>query len=185
MLEGRRNVSQITERTAEQLAPVQATELAGVIDAQARWENLRGEPSRAGDNSPSALQNRQKAYEAFRSRQAAYAAQYRTAPVSETTLNTPERLGEWCRIARAVLLRAETAACPGHLIAKAHRLAGRIATRLGAAAVERSGVVEDTAGAVRELTAVITWCDTVTRSAPLVLKQPAAAELVEPLVKVA
>ncbi|WP_171475179.1 hypothetical protein [Frigoriglobus tundricola] len=177
-------MSQITERTAEQLAPVQAAELAAVIDAQARWENLRGEPSRGGDGTPTALQNRQKAYEAFRSRQAAYTTQYRTAPVSETTLNTPDRLGEWCRTARAVLLRAETAACPAHLIAKAHRLADRIATRLGTTIVERGAPVEDTAGAIRELTAVIAWCETGSGSAPHVLKAPGAGTT-EPLVKVA
>ena len=180
MLEGRRNVSQITERTAEQLAPAQAADLAGVIDAQARWENLRGEP-RVGDNSPTALQNRQKAYELFRGRQAAYIAQYRAAPVSETTLNTPERLGEWCRTVRAVLLRAESAPGPAHLIVKAHRLADRIAARLGAAVAERGAAVEDAAGAIRELSAVIAWCDTLTHPAPLVLKQLAT----EPLVKVA
>ena len=36
-------MSQISERNAEQLSAAQAAELAAVIDAQARWENLRGD----------------------------------------------------------------------------------------------------------------------------------------------
>jgi hypothetical protein len=176
-------VSQISERTAELLPPAQAAELVAVIDAQARWENLRGDPPHSGDNSATALQNRQKAYEAFRSRQAAYTAQYRAAQVSEPTLNTPERLGEWSRAVRAVLLRSESTACPGHLIAKAHRLADRIAARLGKPAVVRDTPADDSAGAARELGAVIAWCDDASGSAPLVMKPPAVST--KPFVKVA
>lgn len=171
----------MSERSAEQLAPAQAAELAAVIDSQARWENMRCDPPHAGDNSSAALQARQKAYDAFRTRLAAYTVKYRAAQVPEPTLNTPERVAVWCRAVRAVLLRAEpgAGAHPAHVVAKAHRLVDRIAARLGNSAPER-GTGDD---AVRALDAVIAWCDVLVGPAQLTLKP--APQDAEPLVKVA
>lgn len=175
----------MSERTAEQLAPAQAAELAAVIDAQARWENMRCDPPHAGDNSSAALQGRQKAYDAFRTRLAAYTAKYRAAQVPEPTLNTPERVAVWCRAVRAVLLRAEPAAGahPAHVVAKAYRLAERIAARMGNAAPGRAAPADEMAGAVRALDAVIAWCDVLAVPAQLTLKP--APHVSEPLDKVA
>ncbi len=176
----------MSERSAEQLAPAQAAELAAVIDSQARWENMRSDPPHAGDNTSSALQARQKAYDAFRARLAAYTLKYRAAQVPEPTLNTPERVAVWCRSVRAVLLRAEPAAGtahPAHLVAKAYRLAERIAARVGNAVPGRGAPAEDMAGAIRALGVVIAWCDAISVPGPLALKLP--SEIAEPLDKVA
>ena len=173
----------MSERTAEQLAPAQAAELAAVIDSQARWENMRSDPPHAGDNTSSALQARQKAYDAFRTKLAAYTVKYRAAQVPEPTLNTPERVAVWCRAVRAVLQRAEPAAAgahPAHVVAKAFRLAERIAARVGSAALERGAPADDVSGAIRALGAVIAWCDALAGPAPATLKLPT-----EPLDKVA
>ena len=171
----------MSERSAEQLAPAQAADLAAVIDSQARWENMRCDPPHAGDNSSAALQARQKAYDAFRTRLAAYTAKFRAAQVPEPTLNTPERVAVWCRAVRAVLLRAEPAAGahPAHVVAKAYRLAERIAARTGNPAPERAAADD----AVRALDAVIAWCDVLVGPAQLTLKP--APHVLEPLDKVA
>ena len=52
----------------------------------------------------------------------------------ELTLNTPDRVGAWCRAVRAVFRRAEPVGVgsdrPTHAVEKAYRLADRIAARL-------------------------------------------------------
>ena len=152
----------MSERSAEQLAPAQAAELAAVIDSQARWENMRCDPPHAGDNSSAALQARQKAYDAFRTRLAAYTARYRTVQIPETTLNGPERVGVWCRTVRAVLRRAESEAktdSVSHTVSKAYRLVNRIAARLKLEPVERSTSTDGIAGAIRSMDVLIGWCD--------------------------
>jgi hypothetical protein len=154
-------VAQLTEAAAETLAPAQAAELARVIDLQARWECMLADAAGARiDYSTPDLQARQKAYEAFRVKRAEYAAQYRTGRVPETTLNTPERIGAWCRTVRAVLRRAGAGAgCPAAAVEKAYRVAGRAAARGEVEPVGREPPPADAAGALRQLDAIIAWCD--------------------------
>ncbi|MCE9560886.1 MAG: hypothetical protein K8U57_02415 [Planctomycetes bacterium] len=172
-------MSQMSENVAEKLDPVQAAELVRVIDLQARWENMRSNPTGAGGNagfSTPDLQGRQKAYEAFRVKLAAYTARYRAAHVPEVTLNTPERVGIWCRAVRAVFRRAsqEFTEYPGHTVMKAHRLADRIASRLANEPAAREASVEGIAAAIRSMDAIIAWCDRLT--GPTVLRAIARTE---------
>lgn len=162
-------MSQMSEHAAETLDPAQAAELVRVIDLQARWENMRAEPTGAdGGYSTPDLHGRQRTYEVFRSRLAAYTARYKAAEVPETTLNTPGRVGVWCRTVRAVFRRARHEAgaeCPTHAIEKAYRLADRIAARLKVEPVGRGSPPDGIAAAVGALDAVILWCDEL--AAPL------------------
>jgi hypothetical protein len=153
----------MSESAAEMLDPAQAAELSQVIDLQARWENMRDDPERVGVGfSTPDLQGRQRAYEMFRARLAAYTARYRAAQVPELTLNTPDRVGAWCRAVRAVFRQAEPGAGsnrPTHAVEKAYRLADRIAARLKTGPVGREVSPGGTPSAVRNLDAVIRWCD--------------------------
>lgn len=142
----------------EKLDAPQASDLMRVIDLQARWENLRIDPTeRVADFSVSDLHGRQKAYEAFRVKLEAYTARYRATLLPEMTLNAPERVAAWCRVVAAIVRRAE-GDCPVHAVAKAHRLADRIAARLKKEPVGRAPLekIED---AVPALEAVAAWCD--------------------------
>jgi hypothetical protein len=156
-------MAQMTERTAELLNHTQAVELARVIDLQAQWENLRDAPNRARTTfSTPDLQGRQKAYESFRTRMVAYSTRFKTAEVPELTLNAPDRVGAWCRTVRAVFARAiPTAAseCPTQTVAKAYRLADRIAARLNTGPVEQGLPPSDVADAIHDLGTVIQWCE--------------------------
>ena len=77
----------------------QAAELAALVELEARWENLRKPPSRTSEvpSTTQELHGRQKTYEAFRAGLAAYNQRYRPAHIPELLLNTPARLGLWCR----------------------------------------------------------------------------------------
>ena len=156
-------MAQMSEQAAEKLDPEQAAELVRVIDLQAQWENTRAEPARPdGGYSTPDLNGRQRTYEAFRSRLAAYTARYKAAEVPETTLNTPQRVGVWCRAVRAVFRRAGHEAgtdCPTHAVEKAYRLADRIAARLKVEPVGRGSPPDGIGAAVGVLDAVILWCD--------------------------
>jgi hypothetical protein len=152
-------VAQLSERAAEDLAPAQAAELVEILDLEARWENLRAErPGGTPGHDTVTLRNRQRTFEAYQSRLAGYMARYKTTRVPELTPNGPQRLGNWCRTVRAVLLRAGEG-CPVHAIEKAHRLAGRIAGRVRAEALGRDDLPETVAGAIRELDTLVRWCD--------------------------
>jgi hypothetical protein len=146
-------VTQITETAAGRLTPARAAELARVLDLQSRWENLRAD----GTPSTAQLQALQAAFEAYRARMAAYAGD-RGEPVPELSPAQPSRLGAWCRTVRAVLTRAEGGVYPAHVVEKAQRVADRIAARVKAAPVAREAPA-DLAGAIRQLDAVIAWCD--------------------------
>ena len=153
----------MSETLAEKLDPVQAVELARVLELQAKWENMR--ETQAGGTATFStldLQERQRAYDGFRTRLAAYTARYRTVQIPETTLNGPERVGVWCRTVRAVLRRAESEAktdSVSHIITKAYRLVNRIAARLKLDPVERGTTADGIASAIRSLDVVIGWCD--------------------------
>lgn len=154
---------QMNESTAEKLEPVQAAELVRVIDLQARWENMRGNPIGAeSGGTVLALQGRQKAYEAFRTRLVAYANQFQADDIPDTTLNTPARVMVWCRVVRAIFRRAERETVgdtPVHVVAKAYRLADRLALLGMKDPVERGSRPDSVGAAIRDLDAVVLWCD--------------------------
>src|SRR5438105_3389192 len=86
----------------------QAKELALVVDLEARWENLRTSSQTA--KSPPTIQDlhgKQKAYEAFRLKLAAYNKRYSPSHIPELLLNTGIRLGGWCRTMRELYLKLE------------------------------------------------------------------------------
>lgn len=161
-------MAQLTEAAAEALDPAQAVELARVIELQARWECMLADAASVRiDYSTPELQARQKAYEAFRVKWAEYTARYGTGRVPETAMKTPERIGAWCRAVRAVLLRAGAGAgCPSAAVEKAYRVAGRAAVRGEVGPVGREPPPADVAGAIRQLGAIIAWCDELAGSAP-------------------
>ncbi|VTU02843.1 unnamed protein product [Gemmataceae bacterium] len=175
-------MSQLSETVAEKLEPAAAAELARVLDLQARWENMRGTPSGAPGFSTPDLHGRQKAYDAFRTRLAAYTAKYTAPHLPEVTLNTPERVGMWCRAARAVLRRAgaEPVEYPAHLISKAHRLADKVAVRLGKPPADREAGAATLAAAVRNLDAVVEWCDQLSGPALKIAGAPRIAGKITP-----
>ena len=90
---------EMRETSAGTLDPAQATELSLLVDLEARWENLRKTPSPDPEvvAATQDLKAKQKAYEAFRAKLVAYNKQYSPAHVPELLLNTPARLGIWCR----------------------------------------------------------------------------------------
>src|SRR3954469_24916581 len=117
------------------LGHAQAAELALLVDLEARWENLRAAAPRPASVPPGTkdLHAKQKAYEAFRAKLEAYNKTYAPAHVPELLLNTPSRLGKWCRAMRGLLAWAghgPEGPGPAHLLGKAYRWADRIADRV-------------------------------------------------------
>src|SRR5262249_50399419 len=100
-------MTEVRDTAAGTPDPAQAAALALLLDEEAGWENLRQAP--ADDpgvgGSPRGLLGRQKAYDAFRARLAAYNGRYRPAHTPELLLNTPARLSAWCRRVRDLYAR--------------------------------------------------------------------------------
>src|SRR5256886_2310877 len=129
-------MSELINASDRNLDPAQAAALALLVDLEARWENLRTASSKlaAVQLTTQDLQGKQKAYEAFRTKLAAYNQRFAPAHVPELLLNTPTRLGLWCRAMRDLYLRVEHAPqghCPARLLEKAYRCADRPAARIG------------------------------------------------------
>ena len=148
---------QLTERDADRLSPEQATALVRVIDLQARWDGLLADRDPKG--GVAGLHARQKANDAYQAALRDYGAKYHKAVVPEPTTAVPERLVVWYRVLRVVFGKAEGGS-PAEVMGKVYRLADRIAARLGQEPVAR-GTAADLAGAMRELDAVIAWCEAV------------------------
>jgi len=88
----------------------------------------------------------------------AYSARDQSEPIPELSPSGPSRLGKWCRTVRTVLKRAEGTGYPSHIVAKAHRVADRIAEEMKTDVSARESPT-DLAGAIRQLDSVITWCE--------------------------
>ena len=143
-------------------SPEQATDLSLLVDLEARWENLRTTPSPAGGHGTQDLQGRQRAYESYRAKLVAYNKRYAPAHVPELLLNTPSRLGAWCRAMRDLYLQVEhypPGHCPAHLLEKAYRRADRVGARLNEEPVRRSPPPGTIRAAVLELEALGRWCE--------------------------
>src|SRR5262245_13998481 len=100
---------EMKEASVRTLDPAQAAELARLVDLEACWENLRKTPFQASEagGSPQDLHRKQKAYDAFHAQLVAYNKLYTPAHVPELLLNTPSRLGIWCRRMRNLYLIVE------------------------------------------------------------------------------
>jgi hypothetical protein len=155
---------ELSEAAVENFGPEQAADLSVLVDLEARWENLRKSAScdpRASCTTQD-LQGKQKAYEAFRARLAAYNKRHTPAHVPELLLNTPPRLAAWCRTMRDLYLRVEhdpRGHRPAHLLEKAYRWADRIGVRLNADPVRRAAPPETIGAAIQDLEALGRWCD--------------------------
>jgi hypothetical protein len=161
---------EIKEASVETLAPSQAADLCQLADLEACWENLRKTPSLATDVSDTRedLHGRQRAYEVFRGKLAAYNQLYKPAHVPELLLNTPTRLGVWCRRMRDLYLLVETDArvrAPAYLLEKAYRWADRVSLRMNRERVNRSAPPASVQAAIQELEAVARWCDELAKAA--------------------
>lgn len=142
-----------------------AVDLALLVELEAGWENLRKHPARSTTESgPSAkdLPAIQKAYDAFRGKLAAYNKRYAPAHVSDLLLNTPPRLGSWCRAMRDLFIRVEhdpRSRCPVHLLEKAYRWADQMAERKKKGRSTRSVPPVTIRDAINGLEVLIRWCD--------------------------
>jgi hypothetical protein len=146
---------------------VQATALALLVECEACWENLRHGPP-AGATEPG-LRGRQRAYDAFHGRLVAYNRRYAPAHVPELLLNTPARLGKWCRAMRDLHLRAEQSGsvpCPVELLEKAYRWADRIGLRMNPGRGGRAGPPTTLQEAIRDLESLGRRCDDLIGARP-------------------
>ena len=151
----------------EAIGAAQAAELIVLLDLEARWENLRAARQETPRVSSIArdLLVMQKAYDAFRVQLKAYQASFSPTHVSELLLNTPARLGGWCRQVRDLHLRAGQSAqahSPVHLLEKAYRWADRLAGRRGKDRVSRATPPGPAEAVFRDLEALAAWCDALT-----------------------
>jgi hypothetical protein len=150
----------------------QAAELALLVELEACWENLRATGSRAPDPQPAIrhLHGKQKAYEVFRSKLAAYNKRFAPAHIPELLLNTPARLAVWCRAMRDLYARVEhdpRSHCPVHLLEKAHRRADRVASRASEGTTAGSCPPDSIRAAIEELDSLSQWCDAHAKLAPV------------------
>lgn len=162
---------EMKEASVRTLDSAKASELALLVDLEARWENLRKTPSQAAEARATMqdLHVKQKAYDAFHVRLVAYNKQYTPAHVPELLLNTPSRLGIWCRKMRDLYLLVEhdpQGHCPVYLLEKAYRWADHIGTRMNKDRVSRSMEPGNIQAAIRDLEALSQWCDDLGRVAP-------------------
>jgi hypothetical protein len=149
----------------------QAAELAALVELEARWENLRKTPSWTPDVSPTVqdLHDKQRAYEAFRTRLAAYNKRFTPPHLAEVLLNTPARLGYWSRRMRDLYVQLENhpqTQAPVHLVEKAHRWGDRVADRLAKDRLPRPAPPATIQDAARQIDALVRWCDELAGIAP-------------------
>jgi hypothetical protein len=152
------------EAPVQNPSSAQNTELCLLVDLEARWENLRVyQPSSPSMASPlKELHQKQKAYEAFFAKLAAYNKVYKPAHVPELLLNNARRLGVWCRRMRDLHLRVQhdsQAHYPVHLLEKAYRWADRVADKLKEDRITRPTLSENILTAIRDLEDLVQWCD--------------------------
>jgi hypothetical protein len=156
-------MADVRDIPVDTLDAAQATDLALLVELEARWENLRGSISRPTEAPPTTqeLHGKQKAYEAFRVKLAVYNKKYRPSHIPELLLNTPVRLGTWCRAMRDLYARVENEPqmhCPVHLVEKAFRWADRLAIRIGAELVVRPVAPTTIQDAIQSLDGLSQWC---------------------------
>ena len=159
---------EMKEAAVSTLHPAQAADLSLLVDLEARWENLHKTPRPEAGAAALDLQGRQKAYEVFRVKLMAYNDRNTPAHVPELLLNTPIRLGTWCRKMRDLYIQVERdqrAHCPVHLLEKAYRWADRVGVRLNRNLFSRSAPPATVAEAIQKLDELARWCDELEQAA--------------------
>jgi hypothetical protein len=108
------------------------------------------------------LQSKRKAYEAFRTKLASYNKHYKPAHIPELLLNTPSRLGMWCRAMRDLYIQVESE-LQGyslvHLLEKAYGWADKLSVRMNKPLASRSTQPCDIRAAIADLEVLTRWCD--------------------------
>lgn len=154
----------------------QVLELAELVEAEARWDNLRKyRLVNRGQGAPDDLSSVQRAYDSFHRHLVAYNRRHRPIHVGELLLNTTKRLGPWCATMSDLfeaLLANPKVACPVNLVEKAYRRAEHIAIRMRQDPPTRRSPPETIQVAIEDLRAVIAWCD----SSPQVAKPTTVLE---------
>lgn len=151
----------------QKLSAPQARELAVLIELEACWENLRVCLPKTPELAASLkeLQQKQKAYEAFRVKLVAYNKAYRPAHVPELLLNTPDRLSAWCQSMAALYLAIQDdQAYPTHLLEKAHRWADQLSDKIKTGRITRPSVSRTVSDAILELQDIAQWCTSLSPS---------------------
>ena len=161
---------EISEASVGDLDSAQATALSVLVDLEAHWENMRKIRSRDPEvrSTVQDLQGKQKAYEAFHTKLVAYNNRYSPAHVPELLLNTPSRLGIWCRTMRDLYLKVEhdpRGHCPVHLLEKAYGWADRVSARMNKERVSRSISPRTIRAAIQDLEALGQWCEDLAKVA--------------------
>lgn len=129
---------------AESLTPEQAAEVVRILDLESRWETRTGSGSNGTD--PVALHAKQKAYDQFSEASERYVKTYPPGKLPEVAAGRANRAWMWLRIIREILLRADRAGMqmtPTYLMAKAHRLAMRVAVQMKIDSLEAAPVFDD------------------------------------------
>lgn len=157
-------MSTTLEAPVQHLPFKQAMELSLLVDLEARWENLRiYQPVSPGTTSTvKELQQKQKAYEDFYAKLGIYNKAHKPAHVAELLLNSPSRLGKWCRSMRDLIFQVQhdpKAHRPTHLLAKAYRCADRVADRMKKDRITRPTTSTPVPAAIQELEELARWCD--------------------------
>ncbi|WP_238537854.1 hypothetical protein [Zavarzinella formosa] len=152
----------MTELAALRLTPARAAEWVRVIELKCQWENLRA----GACYSIPHLHLLQRAFADYREAMMAYTSGDRNEGMPDLSPNVPDRLRWWCRTVRAVLRRCENTESPGHIVNKAHKSADLIAAKLKTATGKWEPAA-DLSAAIRQLDAVIDWCDERMASVPI------------------
>jgi hypothetical protein len=150
--------------------PAQVAALAELVELEARWENLRHQPTPKGSPLPrKTLVKKQLAHDAFQSKLLAYNRRYTPPHVPELLLNTAARLGKWCQAMRDLYRLVEpdlSARCPDNIVDKAYRWADCIARRTNRPLVSPRASPRFVGDVIAELESLGRWCAAVISQAP-------------------
>jgi hypothetical protein len=158
---------EVRNEVEEEIGAAQASDLAVLLNLEARWENLRAATSGTPrvPSVTSDLHAVQRAYDTFRAQLRAYQVRFSATHATESLLNTPARLASWCRQVRDLHLRAgqgSQAHSAVHLLEKAYRWADRLASKRGKERVSRATPPSTAEAGCQDLEAVAAWCDALT-----------------------
>jgi hypothetical protein len=144
------------------LSQAQAAALAELVELEARWENLRRQPTPKGGPLPrETLVRKQRAHDAFQAKLRAYNRRYTPPHVPELLLNTAARLCKWCQAMRDLYRLVESdlsARCPDSIVEKAYRWADRIARRTNRPLVSAQASPRLVGEFIAELESLGRWC---------------------------
>jgi hypothetical protein len=147
---------QFSVADADKLSSEHAAGLIDVLELQAWWKNHCDDPAMT-TSFPFDLKERQDRFDAFQEALKANRAKYRHTRLPEPSRRLSDQLAVWCRVLRALFRRADVR-YPVQLMANVYRMAAKTAVRSAKEPLLRESAT-DLAGAIRELDAVITWCD--------------------------